>query len=80
MKAPVGIVGVLHGIVGAEREAGGAPEGVGGAGDEDAVLGLGDEVEGVVGEEVGRDAVNDGGDLPPETVVCAMDWLSHLYR
>ena len=56
------------------------PEGVGVACDDDAVLRLGDEVEGVVGEEVGRDAVNDGGDLSPEAVVGAMERLFHRDR
>ena len=69
METTVGVVSIFDGVVGAKAEAHRAAEGVGCAGDEDAVLGLGDEVEGVVGEEVGRDARDGRGGHAPEAVV-----------
>lgn len=84
VEASVGIVGVLHGIVQAEREAGVAAEGVGGAGDDiggtclqiDDRLGGKREGEGVVGVVMRRQKCLRHL-LPPQAVVGTMDWILH---
>jgi hypothetical protein len=76
VEATEHVVSIRHGVIFVEAEAVGTAEGVGCTGDEDAVLGLGDEVEGVVGVIVRRQECLRHL-LPPESVV---GWITiNLY-